>query len=160
MEIIKETRMVEEIKGYKAYDGTIFENKEECKKYESTANAIIIDRFKQLVVKELEGCEITNWANGLVGIGTDEDWYYALVEIKNESDLMTAQMYQRISGCGEYNGFTKDMIGKRVVVSIGEGIYPRPKNGSQCRYNNCFVFGTIEEQVKLYEERLRKLEEE
>lgn len=159
MEIIKETRMVEEIKGYKAYDGTIFESKEECKKYESTANAVIINRFKQLVVKELEGCEITDWGNGLVGIGTDEDWYYALVEIKNESDLMTAQMYQKISGCGKH-GFTEDMIGKRVVVSIGGGIYPRPKNGSQCMYNECFVYGTIEEQVKLYEERLRKLEEE
>ena len=158
MEIIKETRTVEEIKGYKAYDGTVFKDKEECEKYENTANAIIINRFKQLVIKELEGCVITQWGDSFAACGCDEDWYYALVEIKNENDLTIAQMYQKITGYSKH-GFTEDMIGKRVIVSIGTGIYPRPTEGSQCCYDNCYVYGTIEDQVKLYEEKLRKLEE-
>ena len=159
MKTITNVKTVEEIVGYEACDGTRFTTEEECKKYENTAKAVIKSRFKKLVIKEIEGCDITDCGSRFTGAGCDEDWYYALVEIKDENDLKTAQMYHVIEGSksGKY-GFDETMIGKRVIVGIGSGIYPRPEEGSQCEYADCFVYGTIEEQVKKYENALRQLE--
>lgn len=158
MKAIKNVKTVEEIVGYEACDGTRFTTKEECEKYENTARAVIRGRFKKLVVKEMEGIDISHKGGYFPVSGIDEDWFYALVEINNEDDLKAAQMYNEIEGYKGEHGFNETMIGKRVVVSIGSGIYPRPEEGSQCSYDNCFVYGTIEEQVKKYENALRQLE--
>ena len=159
MKAIKNVKTVEEIVGYEACDGTRFTTKEECQKYENTAVAVIKNRFKKLVIKEMEGSDITHCGDGFVGAGCDEDWYYGLVEIKNEDDLKAAQMYHALEGSksGEY-GFDETMIGKRVIVGIGSGKYPRPEEGSKCEYDNSYVYGTIEEQIKKYEEMIRQFE--
>lgn len=157
MKVIKDYKTVEEIKGYEACDGTMFDNEEECKKYENTAKAVIKGRFKKLVIKELEGIEITKEGSAFPMASIDEDWYYALVKIEDEDDYNVALMFQEITGCTKH-GFNKTMIGKKILVSIGGGIYPRPSNGNVCAYDNCYVFGTIEDMVREYETALRKLE--
>lgn len=159
MKTITNVKTVEEIVGYEACDGTRFKTKEECQKYENTAEAVIKGRFKKLVVKEMAGIDITNEGSAYVGAGIEEDWYYALVEIKDENDLKAAQMYHTLEGykSGKY-GFDETMIGKRVIVGIGTGKYPMPEEGSRCEYDNSHVYGTIEDQVKKFEEAIRKLE--
>jgi len=159
MKAITNVKTVEEIVGYEACDGTRFTTKEECQKYENTAEAVIKDRFKKLVVKEMEGIDITSEGGAYVGAGVEEDWYYALVEIKDENDLKAAQMYHALEGCrsGKY-GFDETMIGKRVIVGIGSGIYPMPEEGGKCAYDNSYVYGTIEDQVKKFEEAIRQFE--
>ena len=159
MEIIKETRTIEEVKGYRAYDGTIFEDINECTKYEKTAEAVIKEKFKKLVIKELEGVEITNWGDIYPCSSVDEDWYYALVEIKNSDDLITANMYDRLCGHGCGNSYTEDMIGKKVIVSIGDEIYPKPNGEKLCAYDFSHVWGTIDECIERYANALRQLEE-
>lgn len=160
MKAITNVKTVEEIVGYEACDGTRFTTKEECQKYENTAKAVIKGRFKKLVVKEMVGIDITSEGSAYVGAGIEEDWYYALVAIKDENDLKAAQMYYALEGCksGKY-GFDETMIGKRVIVGIGCGKYPMPEEGSKCEYDNCYVYGTIEDQVKKFEEAIRKFEE-
>ena len=159
MKTITNVKTVEEIVGYEACDGTRFTTMDECEKYENTAKAVIKSRFKKLVIKEIEGINLTKEGIAYIGAGIDEDWYYALVEIKDENDLRAAQMYHEIEGCksGKY-GFDETMIGKRVLVGIGSGKYPRPEDGSQCEYNNSYVYGTIEEQIKKFEEAIRQFE--
>lgn len=156
MKEIKRERIVVDVIGYEAVDGTVFKSREECKKYEDTATAVIKERFKKLVVKEMEGIEISNSGMAFFMAAIDEDWYYALVDIKTESDLMTAQMYHKIEGCSALRGFDESMIGKRIIVGIGDGIYPKPKEGKKCQYDECFVYGTIEEQINRYAENLRE----
>ena len=160
MKEIKEAKVIEEIIGYEAIDGTQFRDKEECRKYEETARVVIRNNFKQLVIKEMEGYSMRGYADPFPLSGTDEDWYYALVEIKDENDLRVAQMYHEQEGSpnGKY-GFDRSMIGKRVIVSVGEGVYPVPESGRRCVYDNCYVFGTIDNVIKAYEDTIRKLEE-
>lgn len=43
---------VTKVTKYEAIDGTLFEVKEECKKYDNTAFAVINAKYKKLVVKE------------------------------------------------------------------------------------------------------------
>ena len=68
MKAITNVKTVEEIVGYEACDGTRFTTKEECQKYENTAEAVIKGRFKKLVVKEMVGSDITHCGNGFVGV--------------------------------------------------------------------------------------------
>lgn len=158
MKELKTTKTIE-VTVYEATDGTQFDNKDECLEYEKTANKIIQQHFKELVINEIEGCQLTNWGNDFMLACVDECWYYALIEIKDYQDLLAAQMYQQT--CGGSNGkeFTRDMIGKKIVVGIGEGIYPRPTEGSECLYNECYIYGTIEEQIRKYKRAIKKLEE-
>ena len=46
MKKITKTKTIEEVIGYEAYDGTHFEVREECEKYEKTAKAVIEMRIK------------------------------------------------------------------------------------------------------------------
>lgn len=151
------TKIITEIIGYEASDGTQFKTKEECEKYEQTAAYVIKERFKKLVVKEIEGCDLTNYGEAFFNAAPDEDWYYALVEIKNETDLQIAMAYAKLIGT-KYN-FNEDMIGKRVIVAIGEGIYPKSTDGYKCQYNYCVVHGTFETQIEKFKTMLRKFEE-
>ena len=146
-----------EITVYEAADGTQFDSKDECLEYEKTAEKVIVQHFKELVINEIEGCQLTNWGNDFMLACVDEDWYYALIEIKDYQDLLAAQMYSQGRSYGKE--FTKDMIGKKIVVGIGEGIYPKPTEGSKCLYNECFIYGTIEEQIRKYERAIKNLEE-
>lgn len=50
MKAIKETRIIEEVKGYEAMDGTFFYDECECKKYEESARAIITARAKGYMI--------------------------------------------------------------------------------------------------------------
>lgn len=158
MKTLTTIKMVEEIIGYEASDGTQFKTKEECEKYEQTAAYVIKERFKKLVIKEMEGCAISDTGSAFFMAIADEDYFHALVEIKNDDDLKVAQMYHKLVGYGS-RGFTTEMIGKKVLVTIGNGIYPTPKSGKQGYYDECYVYGTIEEQIEKYEKALRRLEE-
>ena len=160
MKTLTTTKTIEEITGYEAYDGTVFKTKEECEKYENTASFVITERFKKLVIKEMEGIDITECASAFCLSSTDEDWYYVLIEIKNDDDLRVAQMYENLVGFSHADRhFTTEMIGKRIIVGAGEGVYPRPESGKRCNYQYCYVWGTIEEQIEKYAKTLRRLEE-
>lgn len=51
---------VEKITKYKAIDGTIFENSEECKKYEKSAFCVINAKYQKLIVKKDSEFNILN----------------------------------------------------------------------------------------------------
>lgn len=150
METIKTTRTIEEVIGYKAFDGTEFKDKEECKKYENTARNVIIKNFKEIVIKVLEGYTMTNLtidkrtcADVCPLCGCGEDWHYALICIKDENDLKIAQMYQELAFSNAKRRFTSDDIGKELVISVGESYG-----------DHCYVWGTIDECVDNYRKAL------
>lgn len=64
MREVKETKTIEEIRGYEANDGTFFRSREECEKYENSALGILKERVKQYIIGEStiygilnEGCD-------------------------------------------------------------------------------------------------------
>ncbi len=62
-----------------ANDGTEFNTKEECEKYENSAKCALMARYKLLVIKESD-------CFSLFGFGSDED-VIEVVKIESEEDL-------------------------------------------------------------------------
>ena len=71
---------------YEANDGTIFTTSEECQKYENSARAALLVRYKELEVKMVS-------EYNLFGVGSEE-YYVSVVKLRNESDIdLMTQLY-------------------------------------------------------------------
>lgn len=71
---------------YEALDGTVFDSLEECKKYEASAKAALLARYKELEVKMVS-------EYNLFGVGSEE-YYVSVVKLRNESDVdLMTQLY-------------------------------------------------------------------
>lgn len=158
MKEIKRERIVIDVVGYEAVDGTQFDTREECEKYEKiTARAVIVERFKKLVVNYIEETTITDYGQSFLGCGCGEGWYFALVKIKDETDLDTLRMYKELTRPSSSQRITEDLIGKEIIVSIGERKYENGENWDEFLFDNCWLYGTIEDQIKLYTEQVMQL---
>lgn len=118
MREIKEVR--ETVVGYEAFDGTRFDSLDECKKYESTAEAVIEKAFFELITREtgktfddsiIAECDIYEH----FGYGSEE-YYYAIVEIKDESELEIANRFYEIK---KGTGIPREYIGKKILINLG-----------------------------------------
>lgn len=151
MKELTRTREVTEVYGYESIDGTYFKTEEECKKYEETARYAINKAFFDLCVKQDEDRSF----NGIMfrecsifenfGYGSEE-WMLVVVEMKTLEDLKIVDMYRK-----EHlhktqlnlpkNMLTKDHIGKRVLVGIGQHYEG---------YDAFYVYGTLDELVEKF----------
>ena len=64
---------------YEANDGTPFDSKEECLKYEQSAVGILMVEFKELQVNFLT-------EEALFGVGSDE-YFYSIVKLEDKDDI-------------------------------------------------------------------------
>lgn len=78
MKQIEKTRTITEIK-YQAIDGTEFDDKNECIKYDNTALAVMMARYKSLVITSM-----TEW--DLFGVGCDDNTCN-IVKLTKDSDI-------------------------------------------------------------------------
>lgn len=85
-EITKEHTKVEKYTVYEAADGTTFNSKEECEKYEQTAHAVLRTKFLKLVVEER-----TEWE--FFSVGSDENTTYAIKMNTQEDADTVLQLY-------------------------------------------------------------------
>lgn len=76
---IKETKEVVVKTEYIAKDGKVFSDREECEKYEKSYKCVIMMDYKRLVKGRISEDCLYN------GCG-DCDYYYDIVEVKNEQD--------------------------------------------------------------------------
>lgn len=76
---VKETREVVVRTEYIANDGKIFDNIEECEKYEKTCRCVVMTDYKKLVKGRIAEYDL------LYECGSEE-FYYDIVEIKNEQE--------------------------------------------------------------------------
>lgn len=105
---VKETREVVVRTEYIAMDGTVFKDRGECEKYESTCKCVIMSGYKQLVKGSITEYE-------LFEVGC-EDFYYDLVEIKNESDREIVNKALKY-GWEKAKLITDEEIGKIIMVA-------------------------------------------
>ena len=150
MKEIKVTESIEKVVGYEAIDGTRFDDKEECYKYDKTAGAVIKAEFKKRIVKAMPTCNITKCGD-IAFTEPGEEWGAALVRIKDKEDLRVCNMFSQFDR--NTNQFNESMIGKDVIVYIGDWY------GDQMRLNNCWVCGTIDDCVEEYRKGLMKFYE-
>lgn len=76
---IRETREVVIKTEYIAKDGTVFNNAEECKKYEKTCRCVLRAEYKRVVKGNINEYDLF-YENGC------EDYNYDIIEIKTEED--------------------------------------------------------------------------
>ena len=151
MKELTRTREVTEVYGYESDDGTYFKTEEECRKYEETARYAIDKAFFDLCVRQDEDKSF----NGVMfaecgifenfGCGSDE-WMLVVVEMKSAEDLKIVDMYRKehlheTQLNHPKNMLTKDHIGKRVLVGIGQHYEG---------YDAFYVYGTVDEVVEKF----------
>lgn len=110
----KITKMVEQVIGYKAADGTYFTTEEQCKEYEESAKCVIRNAVKELIViatdaESLFGCETM----------TSSDYLVEFYRIKNAHDLTVLNQYISLLTYGDksQNLVPVGAIGNVVGVS-------------------------------------------
>ena len=137
MKEIKRTETIEKVIGYEANDGTRFDSKEECEKYEKSALGVVYERFKKLIIKELYECEV--FENQ--GYGS-EDYVYYLIDIKDENDINTYNHFLQLIESKE-NIIDESYIGKRILVGAGFDY-----DNWSCRHLD--IKGTIDDMKKQF----------
>ena len=78
MKIIKK-EYINYIEEYEAVDGTIFNSKEECIKYENSAAAVLKSRYKKLVIKETDEWNLFKFGS--------EDEFIDVIKLHSEKDI-------------------------------------------------------------------------
>lgn len=162
MREIMTIRTIEEVVGYEAFDGTKFESKDECEKYEKlTAEGAIKEKFKKLFVGMIEESEMI-WGGKkvFVGGGCGDGNGYALVRIKNENDLNICKAFYKITKDKSPREFTEDMIGKEIIVCVTDEYYESNRTNGEWDLTECYVDGTIEDNIETYKSRLMLLKDE
>lgn len=91
METVKIEKTIEETK-YKATDGTLFTNQEECKKYENTCQCVLSTKYKKYVKDSKSEYDIFHHGS--------EDYIYDIVEISDDKikDIIL-QLYVLYNPC-------------------------------------------------------------
>ena len=158
MKEIKETRMIEEVVGYEAYDGTRFADRRECEKYEKlTAEEAINKAFSNLIVAMFEEDDFTQCGDSFIGSGVGEGCGIAVIKMKTEDDVNKANAFQHMHHRSAQKHFTTDMIGKEILVYISSDFYDTKQDTGTWSLDSCWIYGTVEDQVATFERRLREL---
>lgn len=119
---------------YEAVDGTFFTSKEECRKYEESAEEVVRARYDKLLLGQATEME-------LYDIGC-EDTMYDIIRIESEEDLFNANMLAEFTELGSMKIDPK-YIGKTLIVYRGQPCYDE---------NYFYPVGTIDEVLN----RIRK----
>ena len=117
---MKELKQIREIKeevivGYEAIDGTTFKDKEQCIKYEETAEAVIKAKIKPYLLGVSTEYEFYNYR------GCD-DSEVEVFEVPNEQVFDDICMYIKINERPKYNGEVtlpeaKQFVGGRLILT-------------------------------------------
>ena len=145
MKIIKK-EYINYIEEYQAVDGTIFNSKEECIKYENSAALILKSRYKKLVIKE------TNEWN-LFKCGS-EDEFIDVIKLWSERDIDLVLQLNCL-----YNPHIKDdLIDKHRNIlekAYSENTLVFISKGNE--YDDCFWIRTSESEINNTINELYKL---
>lgn len=137
-ELIRETKSTYII--YQAIDGTEFNNKEECKKYEDTAKCLLLTKYRPLVKKTVSEIDVFN-------TGSDEYMVDILQCLRDEADIDVLIQLHRLYNSSRNNNddFYNNLRSKlekcfedKDIIIIGRGT-------SYDNYDNFYVLTTLQE---------------
>ena len=131
---------------YQASDGTEFEDKAECKKYEESAAGVIKTRLKEFTRKQIT-------ENDLYGIGSEEYEYVILTPTINEHYNTILQYYNLINTASCYEENRTKLINaiknnpEILVFGIGT---------AYDNYDCFYYYGTPEDHINDYYKMISK----
>lgn len=137
-EITKEKKSTYTV--YQAVDGTEFNSKEECQKYEDTAKCLLLTKYKPLVKRTVSEYDIFN-------TGSDEYMIDILQCLSSESDIDILIQLNRLYYSGRrldddfYDNIRsklKKCLKNRDVILIGRGT-------EYDGYDNFYILTTLQE---------------
>lgn len=96
---------------YKAIDGTIFSNEDECRRYEETSEAILLSRLADIQIKEIY-CDDLFESSG--------EGVYRVIVPRVEEDINTLNQLWKLNGGATSKNllFNKDDLQKVILVGI------------------------------------------
>jgi len=144
MKEIKQSRIIEEVTGYEAFDGTVFKNADECIKYEGTAEGVIAKRFFSHVIKGNKDRGIVEcWSTEILH-GYEED-IDVLYYVEDDEAIKDFEMYAQLRReCIRDKDISK-YKGKVVLVKTFDGCEER-----------CYIEGTEEELIEDFTKFVKK----
>ena len=137
-EIIKEVKNTYTV--YQASDGTEFNSKEECKKYEDTAKCLLLTKYRPLVKKTVSEYDVFN-------TGSDEYMVDILQCLRDEADIdILIQLHRLYNSSRKINDdFYNNLRSKlnkcfedKDIILIGRGT-------EYDGYDNFYVLTTLQE---------------
>lgn len=137
-EITKEKKSTYTV--YQAVDGTEFNSKEECQKYEDTAKCLLLTKYKPLVKRTVSEYDIFN-------TGSDEYMIDILQCLSSESDIDILIQLNRLYYSGRrldddfYDNIRSKLekcLKNRDVILIGRGT-------EYDGYDNFYILTTLQE---------------
>lgn len=112
MKVITE-KIVTNIEKYEAFDGTVFDNKEDCLEYEKYQMYAV--PFNKIRMKPIDACEF--------GCGNEDDNCYLMVLKDSEEVRVFNDYVGKCVGMDDVSGNVVDesWIGKLLIVNFGWG---------------------------------------
>lgn len=98
---------------YKATDGTLFEEREECLKYESSARCVLLTRYENLVIKTLSEGEV-------FGCTGSDDYEIDICKVKDDRDIDIILQLHKLH-CSSISINTLKDIKEKLETSINCG---------------------------------------
>ncbi len=127
MKEIFETKTIQQLVGFEAMDGRRFSSKEECMKYEKSAEYVLNSDLKAIMVGE-PFSEFSIWED--YGCGSD-DFMMAVLDIRNVDCLEIANRYFARYTSNPIEQLDSSVIGERVLVNLGytydRNVNPMPR---------------------------------
>lgn len=126
MKEIKEEEIVYNYK-YEALDGTVFNSKEECNKYEKTAECVIKKRYNDLVKYTSNECALFN-------CGSD-DYVVDFLKVQTHDDATVIMQMLELSGdnSGKAREFIADALKTNDYLLVGH---------DSCSEDYYYTYGT------------------
>lgn len=96
---------------YEAVDGTIFHNEEECHKYESTVEAILLSKVKEFMIKEIPGSDL---------LESNDEGIYRIVVPKEEKHIDILNQLWKLNGGASKDNllFSTEDLDKVIAIGI------------------------------------------
>jgi len=96
---------------YKAIDGTLFEKEEECIKYDSTVEALLLSRVLEFQKKEIDGDALFE---------SNSEGIYKIVVPTKESHIDTLNQIWKLYGGKSRDDllFSKDDLNKVIAIGV------------------------------------------
>lgn len=139
---------MKEVKMYKAFDGTLFDNVMNCMEYEKDFKERVVEDFRSLIVRENEGMQITNEGSAFPFAEIAECYWYAAIIIKDENDYKKVVRYANSRFDGLYNRNVPKIFNKEIIVVTGEG------DKEKSYYNDFYFCGTVEDAIENYKKAI------
>lgn len=133
---------MEELRYYKATDGSLFDTREKCEIYEGNRKENVINRFKKLIYKEADTIDVTKEGSAFPFAEIAEDWYVGIMIITNDDEYQTVVDYAKLCN---YKREIPKIFGQKIIVGLGWG---------KTHYDEFYVYGTVDDAVEKYRKAL------